>query len=110
MGLGCRAAAEIPDDVPGRSAADNLGGHPAGQWANQQGHGGPAVADRRRLRSLRPPPRNIAFGAGPHFCPGAALTQVWLASALAEFFQRFPGAHLAGSLDWQPGTLSVPGR
>jgi cytochrome P450 len=55
-----------------------------------------------------PPPRNIAFGAGPHFCPGAALTRVWLASALAEFFGTFPTARLAGSLDWQPGTLSVP--
>lgn len=54
------------------------------------------------------PPRNIAFGAGPHFCPGAALTRVWLASALAEFFGTFPTARLAGSLDWQPGTLSVP--
>ena len=55
-----------------------------------------------------PPPRNIAFGAGPHFCPGAALTRVWLASALAAFFGAFPHARLAGSLEWQPGTLSVP--
>lgn len=55
-----------------------------------------------------PPPRNIAFGAGPHFCPGAALTRVWLASALGVFFGTFPGARLAGSLEWQPGTLSVP--
>jgi cytochrome P450 len=54
------------------------------------------------------PPRNIAFGAGPHFCPGAALTRVWLAVALAEFFGTFPAARLAGSLEWQPGTLSVP--
>jgi cytochrome P450 len=52
--------------------------------------------------------RTVAFGAGPHFCPGAALTQVWLASALAAFFRAFPDAQLAGSLDWQPGTLSVP--
>ena len=55
-----------------------------------------------------PPPRNIAFGVGPHFCPGAALTRVWLASALAVFFGEFPSARLAASLDWQPGTLSVP--
>ena len=54
------------------------------------------------------PPRNMAFGAGPHFCPGAALTRVWIATALAEFFGKFPAAHLAGSLEWQPGTLSVP--
>jgi cytochrome P450 len=55
-----------------------------------------------------PPPLNIAFGAGPHFCPGAALTRVWLASALAAFFGSFPDARLLGGLDWQPGTLSFP--
>jgi cytochrome P450 len=55
-----------------------------------------------------PPPLNIAFGAGPHFCPGAALTRAWLAIALMAFFGTFPGARLAGSLEWQPGTLSVP--
>jgi cytochrome P450 len=55
-----------------------------------------------------PPPQNIAFGAGPHFCPGAALTRVWLASALKIFFETFPAARLAGSLEWQPGTLSMP--
>jgi cytochrome P450 len=54
------------------------------------------------------PRRNIAFGAGPHFCPGAALTRVWIAAALAGFFGTFPAAHLMGSLEWQPGTLSVP--
>jgi cytochrome P450 len=54
-------------------------------------------------------PCSIAFGAGPHFCPGAALTRVWLASALAGFFGTFPAARLADSgLDWQQGTLSVP--
>jgi cytochrome P450 len=56
----------------------------------------------------RPAPCNIAFGAGPHFCPGAALTRSWLACALAGFFEAFPKARLAGRLEWQPGTLSVP--
>ena len=56
----------------------------------------------------RPPPCDIAFGAGPHLCPGAALTRVWLATALAEFFTAFPAARLAADLAWQPGTLSVP--
>jgi 2-hydroxy-5-methyl-1-naphthoate 7-hydroxylase len=54
------------------------------------------------------PPRDIAFGAGPHFCPGAALTRVWLTSALEVFFGAFPAARLAGRLEWQPGTLPVP--
>lgn len=55
-----------------------------------------------------PPPESIPFGAGPHFCPGAALARVWLATALAAFFAAYPAARLAGRLDWQPGTLSVP--
>ena len=55
-----------------------------------------------------PPSPSIPFGAGPHFCPGAGLTRVWLATALAAFFAAYPAARLAGRLDWQPGTLSVP--
>ena len=50
---------------------------------------------------------NIAFGVGPH-CLGAALSRVWLASALGISFETFPAARLAGSLEWQPGTLSMP--
>jgi cytochrome P450 len=50
----------------------------------------------------------IPFGAGPHYCPGAALTRVWLSAALEAFFGAFPRARLAGDLDWQAGTLSVP--
>jgi len=55
-----------------------------------------------------PPAPSLPFGAGPHFCPGAALTRVWLATALAAFFAAYPAARLAGRLDWQAGTLSVP--
>ena len=51
---------------------------------------------------------SIPFGAGPHYCPGAALTRVWLCVALEAFFGTFPRARLAGGLDWQGGTLSVP--
>ena len=55
-----------------------------------------------------PPPESLPFGAGPHFCPGAALTRVWLATALAAFFTAYPAARLAGRLEWRAGTLSVP--
>ena len=51
---------------------------------------------------------SIAFGAGPHYCPGAALARVWLSAAIEAFFGTFPRARLAGDLDWQAGTLSVP--
>jgi cytochrome P450 len=51
---------------------------------------------------------SIPFGAGPHYCPGAALTRVWLCVALEAFFGTFPHARLAGDLDWQAGTLPVP--
>lgn len=57
-----------------------------------------------------PPPCDIAFGAGPHLCPGAALTRAWLPVALAAFWEAFPRALLAGGLEWQPGTLSIPGE
>lgn len=50
----------------------------------------------------------IPFGAGPHYCPGAALSRVWLCVALEAFFGTFPRARLVGDLDWQAGTLSVP--
>jgi cytochrome P450 len=53
-------------------------------------------------------PATIAFGPGPHVCPGVALTWAWTEEAVEKFFRSFPRARLAGQLDWQPGTLQVP--
>jgi cytochrome P450 len=52
--------------------------------------------------------RNIVFGAGAHFCPGAALGRQWLEVGIATLFQRWPGLRVTGELEWQAGTLSVP--
>ncbi|WP_103504688.1 MULTISPECIES: cytochrome P450 [unclassified Streptomyces] len=44
----------------------------------------------------RPAPiRHIAFGHGPHICPGAALSRLEASIALPALFARFPGLELA---------------
>lgn len=55
-----------------------------------------------------PPSPAVAFGTGPHRCPGAALSRVWLTAALSVFFTAFPAVRLAQPLSWQPGTLPMP--
>ncbi|HUS26369.1 MAG TPA: cytochrome P450 [Nevskiaceae bacterium] len=55
--------------------------------------------------------RNIVFGAGPHLCPGAALTRQWLEVSLGQLFTAHPKLRLAvpaGQLSWQRGGLSAP--
>ena len=44
----------------------------------------------------RPDNRPLSFGAGPHFCLGAALTRVEGQVAFPLIFQRFPALRLAG--------------
>lgn len=61
--------------------------------------------DRNRARC------NIVFGAGPHFCPGAALSRQWLQVGLERLFITLPGLRLAKpyrELQWQPGSISMP--
>ncbi|MFD3453290.1 cytochrome P450 [Streptomyces sp. NPDC058691] len=43
----------------------------------------------------REPIRHIAFGHGPHVCPGAALSRLEASVALPALFARFPGLALA---------------
>ncbi|MFJ4846606.1 MULTISPECIES: cytochrome P450 [unclassified Streptomyces] len=43
----------------------------------------------------REPIRHIAFGHGPHVCPGAALSRLEAGVALPALFARFPGLSLA---------------
>jgi 2-hydroxy-5-methyl-1-naphthoate 7-hydroxylase len=55
------------------------------------------------------PATGIAFGYGPHTCPGAALTRLWLACAVEAFFQQYPDAELVDpDPGWDGGTLATP--
>ena len=47
-----------------------------------------------RLRLDRPP-RHLAFGAGPHRCPGARLGRVEALAALREILRAMPDVALA---------------
>ena len=54
---------------------------------------------------------NTVFGAGPHFCLGAALSRQWLQVSLKCLFTTLPGLRLAqpyGDLEWQAGSISMP--
>lgn len=69
----------------------------------------PNVFSARRAQ----PRCSIVFGAGPHFCPGAALSRQWLQVSLERLFTTVPGLRLAGShhdLEWQAGSISMPKR
>ncbi|MGP4012680.1 cytochrome P450 [Streptomyces sp. 4N124] len=57
----------------------------------------PAVFDDAdAFRPDRSPNPHIAFGAGRHFCPGAALARAELEVALRRLLTRLPGLELAG--------------
>ncbi|MET9533740.1 cytochrome P450 [Streptomyces sp. NPDC006649] len=43
----------------------------------------------------RTSPEHLAFGHGVHFCLGAPLARLEVATALQQLFDRFPGAELA---------------
>ena len=57
--------------------------------------------------------RSLAFGAGPHFCAGAAASRALVAEvALPMLFERFPDIRLAGNVEFAGwafrGPLKVP--
>lgn len=53
-------------------------------------HGEPGVFDIHRENK-----EHLAFGTGPHFCPGARLARLEVEVALPALFGRFPGLALA---------------
>ncbi len=63
-----------------------------------------AFAEPDRLDVTRPPGRHLAFGAGLHYCIGAALGRMETRLALAALLARFPDMALAAprdSLRWR---------
>ncbi|MDQ3788857.1 MAG: cytochrome P450 [Actinomycetota bacterium] len=60
----------------------------------------------------RPPHQHIAFGRGPHVCPGAELARLEIRIGLHALFSRFPGIRLAvpeEELEWRTSTfIRVP--
>lgn len=70
----------------------------------------PGVFDIRRDTSAA-----LSFGAGPHFCAGAAASRALIADiALPMLFERLPGLHLTGEVAFAGwafrGPLGVPVR
>jgi cytochrome P450 len=73
-----------------------------------------AVFERpERFDLARDTSKSLAFGAGPHFCAGAAASRALIAEvALPMLFERFPGLALAGAVPFAGwafrGPVSVP--
>ncbi|MFN6979169.1 MAG: cytochrome P450, partial [Gemmobacter sp.] len=73
-----------------------------------------AVFDRpERFDILRDTGPAIPFGAGPHFCAGAAAARALIVTvALPMAFARLPGLRLTGDVRWQGwafrGPVAVP--
>ena len=51
--------------------------------------------DTDRFDATRPSKEHLAFGHGVHFCLGAPLARLEVATSLRLFFERFPDAQLA---------------
>jgi cytochrome P450 len=50
--------------------------------------------------------RNVAFGFGIHYCLGAPLARLEVATVLPRMLERLPNAEVAGDLSYQPMLLT----
>ncbi|MFF4863514.1 cytochrome P450 [Streptomyces sp. NPDC001231] len=55
--------------------------------------------DADRFDATRPSKEHLAFGHGVHFCLGAPLARLEVATALRLFFERFPDVELTARYD-----------
>ncbi|MBB4893665.1 cytochrome P450 [Streptomyces olivoverticillatus] len=55
--------------------------------------------DPGRFDIHRDTKNHVAFGLGPHYCPGAPLARLELEIALPALFERFPGLRLAKDVE-----------
>ncbi|MEV7415538.1 cytochrome P450 [Streptomyces sp. NPDC089919] len=64
--------------------------------------------DPHELHLDRSPNPHVAFGYGPHFCPGNMLARLEQELLVSVLLDRFPGLRLAvpeDELQWRPGAL-----
>jgi cytochrome P450 len=57
--------------------------------------------------------RHLAFGHGPHYCPGAGVARMELQVAFGELARRLPGLELAvpaEQIEWMGGLLTLRPR
>lgn len=57
------------------------------------------VGDEQRLDVRRKPTQHLAFGYGPHNCPGQHLAKLEMNVAIPAVLRRFPDLRLAGDPD-----------
>jgi cytochrome P450 len=87
-------------------SARMLGGHEIAQGAMviinlSAAHHDPSVfVDPTDLDLDRDNSQAILFGVGSHYCIGAALARLEVATVLRRFFERFPDTTLAGEPTW----------
>jgi cytochrome P450 len=64
------------------------------------------VEDPERFDLLRPNPRPLTFGAGFHYCAGAALARMEIQECLGRLFARFPRLErVRDVVEWTPSFL-----
>ncbi|WET76811.1 cytochrome P450 [Amycolatopsis sp. QT-25] len=91
---------------------------PALNAANRDPAAFPQPDDLDFARFAKVPPTHVAFGAGPHFCLGAALARIELAEGVSAVLDHYPEAELAtpaAELAWTRdslvrGLVSLPVR